>query len=67
MTRFSRISPAGVPVHVIQRGNNRQVCFVSDEDHGAYVICDHIPRKKDILYRELIYCTVGHKKNPELQ
>jgi len=37
MTRLSRISPAGVPVHIIQRGNNRQVCFVSDEDHGAYV------------------------------
>ena len=37
MARLPRISPAGVPVHVIQRGNNRQACFVSDEDHGAYV------------------------------
>ncbi len=37
MARLPRISPTGVPVHVIQRGNNRQVCFVSDEDHGAYV------------------------------
>jgi putative transposase len=37
MARLSRISPAGLPVHVIQRGNNRQACFVSDEDHGAYV------------------------------
>ena len=37
MARLSRISPVGVPVHVIQRGNNRQACFVSDEDHGAYV------------------------------
>lgn len=36
MARLPRISPAGVPVHVIQRGNNRQACFVSDEDHGAY-------------------------------
>ena len=36
MVRLSRISPAGVPVHVIQRGNNRQACFVSDEDHSAY-------------------------------
>ena len=25
-----------MPVHIIQRGNNCQVCFVSDEDHGAY-------------------------------
>jgi len=37
MTRLSRVSPAGVPVHVIQRGNNRQDCFVSDEDYGAYL------------------------------
>ena len=37
MARLPRILPAGVPVHVIQRGNNRQACFVSDEDHGVYV------------------------------
>jgi putative transposase len=36
MPRLPRISPAGVAVHVIQRGNNRQACFVSDEDHWAY-------------------------------
>jgi hypothetical protein len=27
MTRLARISLLGVPQHVIQRGNNRQVCF----------------------------------------
>lgn len=37
MARLPRISPPGVPIHIIQRGNNRQVCFVSDEDHSAYV------------------------------
>lgn len=36
MARLQRITPVGVPVHIIQRGNNRQACFVSDEDHGAY-------------------------------
>lgn len=36
MARLQRISPIGIPVHVMQRGNNRQACFVSDEDHGAY-------------------------------
>ncbi len=36
VARLSRIAPADIPVHVIQRGNNRQVCFVSDEDHAAY-------------------------------
>ena len=37
MARLPRITPADVAVHIIQRGNNRQVCFVSDEDHEAYV------------------------------
>jgi putative transposase len=37
MARLSRILPVDIPVHIIQRGNNRQVCFVSDEDHGAYL------------------------------
>ncbi|MEA3546647.1 MAG: transposase [Thermodesulfobacteriota bacterium] len=37
MARLPRISPSGIPVHVIQRGNNRQACFVCDDDHGVYV------------------------------
>lgn len=37
MPRLLRISPIDVPVHLIQRGNNRQVCFASEEDYGAYV------------------------------
>lgn len=28
---------AGVPVHLIQRGNNRQACFYADEDHQLYL------------------------------
>jgi len=28
------ICPVGIPQHVIQRGNNRQACFNSDEDFG---------------------------------
>jgi len=27
MARLSRISPVGTPVHIIQRGNNRQALF----------------------------------------
>jgi REP-associated tyrosine transposase len=37
MARLPRISPAGVPVHLIQRGNNRQSCFGALEDYSAYV------------------------------
>ncbi len=36
MARLPRIAPLGVTGHTIQRGNNRQACFVSDEDHRAY-------------------------------
>ena len=36
MPRRPRFCPAGIPVHVIQRGNNRQTCFVKDADIAAY-------------------------------
>ena len=37
MARLPRISPIGIPIHLIQRGNNRQTCFASVEDFSAYV------------------------------
>ncbi len=37
MPRKPRASAAGVPEHIIQRGNNRQVTFTSEEDMKAYV------------------------------
>lgn len=37
MARLRRISPAGLPVHLIQRGNNRQACFGSLVDYKAYI------------------------------
>ena len=36
MARLQRIAPKNIPIHIIQRGNNRQVCFRSDDDHAAY-------------------------------
>ena len=37
---------SSVPRHLIQRGNNRQVCFVSDEDFAAYADWLHEYSKK---------------------
>ena len=37
MARLARVSPAGVPQHIIHRGNNRQACFGSDADMKAYL------------------------------
>jgi len=37
MPRRARIVAADVPVHVIQRGNNRNPCFFADEDRVLYL------------------------------
>lgn len=36
MARLRRYCPPGLPQHVIQRGNNRQNCFASNNDMAAY-------------------------------
>lgn len=36
MARLPRICLPGIPQHVIQRGNNRQVCYASEEDFAMY-------------------------------
>ncbi len=41
MPRPLRFCPAGHTVHVVQRGNNRNVCFTCDEDIAAYASCIH--------------------------
>lgn len=37
MPRLTRVSLIGVAQHVIQRGNNRQICFGGEEDMRAYL------------------------------
>lgn len=37
MPRRARLMLPAVPVHVIQRGNNRQACFFADEDYRFYL------------------------------
>jgi putative transposase len=37
MPRRARLILPGVPLHLIQRGNNRQACFVDDDDRHAYL------------------------------
>ncbi|TNE87186.1 MAG: transposase [Gammaproteobacteria bacterium] len=36
MARLPRLCLPGMPLHVIQRGTNRQACFASEEDFAAY-------------------------------
>ena len=37
MPRRPRIALPNVPVHLIQRGNNRQPCFFAEEDYLRYL------------------------------
>lgn len=36
-TRRPRLTTANIPLHIIQRGNNRQACFFADEDYRCYL------------------------------
>ena len=37
MPRRARLRVAGLPLHLIQRGNNRSACFYADEDYARYL------------------------------
>lgn len=39
MARGPRLALPGVPFHVVQRGNNRGACFVTDSDRRLYLQC----------------------------
>lgn len=39
MPRLARLRVAGLPVHIIQRGNNRQACFFAEEDYRLFLDC----------------------------
>lgn len=42
MPRRARIMLSGVPVHIVQRGNNRQACFYGEQDRRFYLF--HLQR-----------------------
>ncbi len=37
MPRRARLAIAGIPWHIIQRGNNRSACFYDDVDYRKYL------------------------------
>lgn len=37
MPRRARLAVAGIPWHIVQRGNNRSACFFCDEDYRYYL------------------------------
>jgi putative transposase len=39
MPRYARLVVPGLPMHLIQRGNNRAACFHADADRSFYLFC----------------------------
>ena len=37
MPRRSRVHLDGVPLHIVQRGHNREPCFFAEEDYASYL------------------------------
>ncbi len=37
MPRRARLAIAGIPWHIIQRGNNRSACFYAEDDYCVYL------------------------------
>ena len=53
MARRPRVILPDIPLHIIQRGNNRSACFYSDEDYIFYIDkLDLIAELADQLMRE---------------
>jgi putative transposase len=38
MPRHARVTMGDVPIHIIQRGNNRGACFFADDDYARYLL-----------------------------
>ena len=58
MARQPRLCLPGVAQHIIQRGNNRQVCFAGEEDFIAYASWLHeYSNKFDVKIHAWVFMT----------
>ena len=58
MARLPRLCSPGIALHIIQRGNNRQVCFGGDEDFAAYAHwLDECSRKSRVAIHAWVFMT----------
>ena len=57
MSRKPRFVLPGVPQHVIQRGNNRDPCFCSNDDYVRYLenLHDAAVKNKKVMGSSLTY------------
>jgi putative transposase len=58
MARLPRLCLPGIPQHIIQRGNNRQVSFACDEDFAAYATwLEEYSRKYSVKIHAWVFMT----------
>jgi len=58
MARLPRLCYPGIPLHIIQRGTNRQACFASEEDFAAYASwLDEYSRKCLVAVHAWVFMT----------
>jgi putative transposase len=58
MPRRARLSIPGIPWHIIQRGNNRSVCFYAEEDYHLYLhYLEEFARKFDCAIHAYVLMT----------
>ncbi|CAA0104398.1 Uncharacterised protein [BD1-7 clade bacterium] len=58
MTLLPRPNLPGIPQHVVQRGNNRQVCFFADEDYAVYLDrLHHYAKEHDVSVHAFVLMT----------
>ncbi len=55
MPRHPRLFVPGIPVHIVQRGHDRQPVFVEDEDFRFY-LANLVEAKTELSIRLLAYC-----------
>jgi hypothetical protein len=46
MPRKPRFNLPGIPQHIIQRGNNREPCFLCEQDYRRYLEALHASAEK---------------------
>lgn len=58
MARLPRLNFSGIPQHVVQRGNNRHVCFFTDQDYIVYLTkLEEYSRKYEVAVHSYILMT----------
>jgi putative transposase len=58
MARLPRLCLPGIPLHIIQRGTNRQACFGSNEDMATYAAwLDEYARKYGVAVHAWVFMT----------